>query len=120
MQNPTYEDMILLSSLLGPAKPPVASREDVATGLGVYRVRWNGAGGTLRATALEGEGLLSMAATERCLVCLTEYEVGEDIRQLSKCCHVFHRECIDTVSFSGFQEQTQRVPGSAYIDSPCG
>ncbi|KAL8792289.1 MAG: hypothetical protein Q9195_005080 [Heterodermia aff. obscurata] len=36
--NPTYEDMLLLSSLLGPAKPPVASQEDVASAPGVYLI----------------------------------------------------------------------------------
>lgn len=34
---------------------------------------------------------------ERCLVCLCDYEVGEEIRRLAKCKHLFHRECIDQV-----------------------
>lgn len=99
MKNPTYEDMIMLSSLLGPAKPPVASREDVATRLGVFLISWHINGNDLRAVALEGDDFLSITSTERCLVCLTEYEIGEEVRRLDKCSHVFHRECIDTVSF---------------------
>ncbi|KAL8680858.1 MAG: hypothetical protein Q9186_002977 [Xanthomendoza sp. 1 TL-2023] len=92
--NPTYEDMLLLSSLLGPARPPVASREDVASAPGLYQIRQKA--GTLVAAALNG-GIdhISLALGERCLVCLCDYEVGEEIRRLTKCNHLFHRECID-------------------------
>lgn len=95
-QNPTYEDMLLLSSLLGPAKPPVASREDVASALGVHRIQTSG--GLLVATAFDGTSEISIAPGERCLVCLCEYEADEQVRQLVKCAHMFHRECIDEVS----------------------
>lgn len=91
--NPTYEDMMLLSSLLGPAKPPVASREDVASAPGVYIIRE--IAGTLIATTAAGNDGLQIASGERCLVCLCDYEPGEEVRQLSKCTHVFHRQCID-------------------------
>ncbi|KAI9710340.1 MAG: hypothetical protein M1820_002835 [Bogoriella megaspora] len=37
-ENPTYEDMLLLSALLGPAKPPVASATDVESAGGLYRI----------------------------------------------------------------------------------
>lgn len=94
-QNPTYEDMLLLSSLLGPAKPPVASREDVASALGVHRVQRSASG--LFAAAIDGVTSISMTSGERCLVCLCEYEPDEQIRQLAKCTHFFHRECIDEV-----------------------
>ncbi|MCJ1469949.1 hypothetical protein MMC07_008594 [Pseudocyphellaria aurata] len=91
--NPTYEDMLLLSSLLGPAKPPVASREDVASALGVHRVQRFA--GNLVAAALEDDTRIRIAPGERCLVCLCEYEPDEQVRQLNKCAHLFHRECID-------------------------
>lgn len=91
--NPTYEDMLLLSSLLGPAKPPVASREDVASALGVHRVQRSS--DNLVAAALEGDNCIRIAPGERCLVCLCEYEPDEQVRQLNKCAHLFHRECID-------------------------
>jgi len=88
--------MLLLSSLLGPAKPPVASREDVASASGTYCVQKNGE--TLFAIATQGLGQIRIAPSERCLVCLEDYEVEEEVRQLSQCSHLFHRECIDQVS----------------------
>lgn len=36
--SPTYEDMMMLGSLLGPAKPPVATEEDVQDAGGLYNV----------------------------------------------------------------------------------
>ncbi|KAI3411238.1 RING-type domain-containing protein [Psidium guajava] len=32
---------------------------------------------------------------ESCTVCLCEFEVGEQIRELKNCKHVFHRSCLD-------------------------
>ena len=90
--------MLLLSSLLGPAKPPVASREDVASALGVHRVQRSENG--LLAASVDGVTGIPMAHGERCLVCLCEYEPEEQIRQLAKCTHFFHLECIDEVCLS--------------------
>ena len=88
----------MLSSLLGPAKPPVASSEDVASDIGVYRLQMRASDGSLTASALNGSNQLSIAVGERCLVCLCDYEPTEEVRQLRKCTHVFHRQCIDLVS----------------------
>lgn len=85
-QAPTYDDMLLLSSLLGPAKPPVAAQTDV-----------DSAGGTF---VLDQNSEFRPSEGERCLVCLCDYEDGNECRQLSKCKHLFHRECIDQVSVS--------------------
>ena len=104
-QSPTYEDMLLLSSLLGPAKPPVASREDVDSALGVYRVQTSNQ--VFIATAIHGMERLQIAPNERCLVCLEDYKVDEELRQLTKCSHLFHRECIDQVSFLVCSELSQ-------------
>ena len=87
--------MLLLSSLLGPAKPPVASREDVASALGTYRVERSA--DALVAIATEGINRINIGASERCLVCLEDYQAEEELRQLTKCTHMFHRECIDQV-----------------------
>ena len=95
-KNPTYEDMLLLSSLLGPAKPPVATREDVASASGIFRVQVNG--DTLIAVAIQGVRLIQIGPNERCLVCLENYQEAEELRQLTYCSHMFHRECIDQVS----------------------
>lgn len=89
--------MLLLSSLLGPAKPPVASRDDVASAPGLYRII--GSPEILLAQALNGPDVVQIAPGERCLVCLCDYELADEVRQLTKCSHLFHRECIDEVSY---------------------
>jgi len=78
---PTYDDMLLLSSLLGPAKPPVAAQTDV-----------DAAGGTF---IIDESSEFKPSEGERCLVCLCDYEEGNECRKLTKCKHVFHKECID-------------------------
>lgn len=94
--SPTYEDMMLLSSILGPAKPPVASEEDVASAPGLFRIQ--NVGGTLMAEAVDGDESLSLATDARCLVCLCDFEADEEARKLVKCEHLFHKICIDQVS----------------------
>ena len=89
--------MLLLSSLLGPAKPPVASREDVASALGTYRIKKSG--DALIAVATEDTDQIRISPSERCLVCLEDYQAEEELRQLTKCTHMFHRECIDQVRY---------------------
>ncbi|KAF8243323.1 hypothetical protein K440DRAFT_613746 [Wilcoxina mikolae CBS 423.85] len=80
---PTYEDMTLLSSLLGPAKLPVAAKEDLESAGGIF-------------TFSEGSAEQYGAGNaERCLICLSDYETGHECRQLVKCNHIFHKECID-------------------------
>jgi len=116
--SPTYEDMLLLSSLLGPAKPPVAAAEDVARAPGLLRVVAHGKDGTtLRAVAVADSDAADavidksehattevetstqdIAVGERCLVCLCDYAAGDEARRLVGCGHLFHRECIDEVS----------------------
>lgn len=102
--SPTYEDMLLLSALLGTVKPPVASEEDVASAPGLFRIQArplvDGSCPQLIAVAVDGEATVAIAAEERCLVCLTEYEVDEEARQILQCGHLFHRECIDQVRTS--------------------
>jgi hypothetical protein len=99
-QNPTYEDMILLSSLLGPAKPPVASQTDVNSAGGLFRLVEYA--GSLVAEAVEGAGSIRIQDGERCLICLSDYEVADEVRELGKCKHVFHQECIDQVRYLFF------------------
>ena len=97
--NPSYEDMQLLSSLLGPVKPPVATQADVASSGGVYRLIVNES--TLLAQP-QSEGLapITLNVGDRCLICLCDYEASEEVRRLNKCKHLYHRECIDEVSIS--------------------
>ncbi|KAF2475641.1 uncharacterized protein BDR25DRAFT_211498 [Lindgomyces ingoldianus] len=91
--SPTYEDMLLLSTLLGPAKPPVATEEDVAAAPGLYLIHEQC--GTLVAEAVEGGETFRLAADQRCLVCLCDFEADEAARKLIKCGHLFHKICID-------------------------
>lgn len=85
--------MILLSSLLGPVKPPVASQADVNSAGGLFRlVEYSG---SLVAESINGTGAIQLQDGERCLICLSDYEVLEEVREISKCKHVFHRDCID-------------------------
>ncbi|KAL3474897.1 hypothetical protein BJX99DRAFT_247941 [Aspergillus californicus] len=93
--NPTYEDMILLSSLLGPVKPPVASQDDLTSAGGLFRVVEYG--GSLAAEAVDGSSTIQIAEGERCLICLSDYDAAEELRQLTKCNHLYHRDCIDQV-----------------------
>lgn len=94
--HPTYEDMLLLSSLLGSAKPPVATSEDLDIAGGLYT--FTEVGERPLALAVEGEEVLAILPTEKCLVCLSDYQVEEVARKLKSCGHLFHRECIDQVS----------------------
>lgn len=94
--SPSYEDMILLSTMLGPAKPPVASAEDVANAPGILRI--GALDENLNIIAANGEDVVVIPADEQCQVCLSEYQLGEEARRLVKCSHIFHRECIDQVS----------------------
>lgn len=91
--SPTYEDMLLLSSMLGPAKPPVASEEDVAAAPGLFTIRYQPQG--LVAVAVEGSDVITLPPDARCLVCLSDFEMNESARRLVQCGHLFHRECID-------------------------
>ncbi|KAI9677857.1 MAG: hypothetical protein M1829_002354 [Trizodia sp. TS-e1964] len=90
--SPTYEDMLLLSSILGPAKPPVASEDDVASAPGVLRVVQ--VDPRLIVSRSNNENI-EIPAGDRCLVCLGDYELLEELRELSRCNHIFHRACID-------------------------
>lgn len=32
---------------------------------------------------------------DRCVICMCEYEVGDELRKMPMCSHIFHRACID-------------------------
>ncbi|XP_058105633.1 brassinosteroid-responsive RING protein 1-like [Magnolia sinica] len=41
------------------------------------------------------EDLCMEKVMDRCLICLSEFEGGEEIRRLMNCKHLFHRSCLD-------------------------
>lgn len=103
-ENPTYEDMMLLSALLGPAKAPVATEEDVESAGGIYTIETLGDDDASKTAILvaaateEGGERIPLDVGQRCLVCLCDFEVKETARRLVKCQHLYHKECIDQVS----------------------
>lgn len=114
-ENPTYEDMMLLSTLLGPAKAPVATDDDVKSAGGVYELVVATPTEEISTdTSATPDRLMAVVTAEtkgdsdpdsvylevghRCLVCLCDFEVKETARRLAKCGHLFHKECIDHVS----------------------
>jgi len=83
----SYEALWELAELLGQVKPPVATREDIDnSGLQI-----------IKSTDLhqcELDGRVASNCTERCLICLDDYQMEDDIR-LMTCKHAFHKECVD-------------------------
>jgi len=100
--SPTYEDMMLLSSLIGPAKPPVATDSDIEKAGGLYRVQ-TGMDSlqkqSLVAVSQDCQDDISLVAEQRCLVCLCDFENHDEVRRLGGCGHLYHRECIDEVCY---------------------
>jgi len=97
--NPSYEDMQMLSTLLGPVKPPVATQSDVEAAGGLFRVVLRGS--TLVAEAMHDlQHAVAVELGERCLICLCDYVQDEQVRQINTCRHVYHRQCIDEVSLA--------------------
>jgi hypothetical protein len=129
-ENPTYEDMMLLSTLLGPAKAPVATEDDVQNAGGIYELVVAEPvveHGTTTHDATTSDRLVALVTAEtkgendpdrvyldvghRCLVCLCDFEVKETARRLAKCGHLFHKECIDHVSYpETFEDRTNADP----------
>lgn len=105
--SPTYEDMLLLSSLLGPVKPPVASDEDLDAAGGLFD--FLDIEGRPAARSADGQETIVLVAEQKCLICLSQYETGETGRKLKTCGHLFHKDCIDHVShpiLSGIENES--------------
>lgn len=73
---PTMEHLSLLERHLSPMKNHLATQEDVDSAGGLSTVD----------TFTDGE---------QCPICMTDYEKGDVCRQLTKCHHQFHRDCVD-------------------------
>ncbi|KAK3847962.1 MAG: hypothetical protein J3R72DRAFT_361984 [Linnemannia gamsii] len=82
----TYDDLWMLANLIGPARP-ITTTQEAIDNAGFAVGRFEQALQGMRNVATLGDG-------SKCLVCMSEYEEGEDMRAL-KCHHGFHQECID-------------------------
>ncbi|KAI0088561.1 hypothetical protein BDY19DRAFT_948303 [Irpex rosettiformis] len=83
----SYDALWELAELLGQAKPPTTTQEDIEkSGLEVIKAS--------QLPQYETTGKISSNCTDRCLVCLEDYEDEDDVRILT-CRHGFHKQCVD-------------------------
>ncbi|KAJ7600406.1 hypothetical protein C8J56DRAFT_910161 [Mycena floridula] len=84
----SFEALLDLAELLGTGgKPPTASKDEInKSGLEVIK-------STLLAQ-YERDGKISSNCTDRCLICLDDYDPEDDVRVLT-CRHAFHMDCVD-------------------------
>lgn len=87
--------MLMVSSLLGSVKPPVASAHDIAAADGVFQAL--DSTHDIHAVDASGHYQFRLPYSEKCLICLEQYHDKESIRRLAKCSHTFHKNCIDEV-----------------------
>ncbi|KAJ1303519.1 hypothetical protein OPQ81_011704 [Rhizoctonia solani] len=81
------DELWMLNEFLGQVKPPTATREDIANaGLRVVK--------GVDIKALAQSGAVTENCTERCLICLDDYNDDDDLR-IMNCKHMFHRDCVD-------------------------
>ncbi|CAH1757370.1 9751_t:CDS:2 [Entrophospora sp. SA101] len=83
--NPTYEDMLTLTTLLGPARPPTTTQSEIEATFPIVLYDENISG--VKDRVLLGN-------SEKCQVCLCDYVTDEELRVLN-CNHGFHKDCID-------------------------
>lgn len=76
----SFEDLLELAEQLGPARPQGLSKEVISN---------------LPLREIETEmNITDVNFSNKCVVCLSEFEVGEKVRTLP-CVHEFHQPCID-------------------------
>ncbi|KAF9127454.1 hypothetical protein BGW39_005855 [Mortierella sp. 14UC] len=82
----SYDDLWALSNLIGPARPTTTTQEAIDNA-GFHVGQFDDTTKGMRGFHTLGDG-------SKCLVCMSDYEEGEDMRALT-CKHGFHQECID-------------------------
>ncbi|KAI0230033.1 hypothetical protein L0F63_002476 [Massospora cicadina] len=82
--NPTYEDLLMLSTFLGPARPPTTTQEAIDAQF--KEVVFD--------EFLPGVSGIALLNGNRCQVCLSDYEHKDKLRILT-CQHAYHTACID-------------------------
>uniref|UniRef100_A0A7C9DXA5 RING-type domain-containing protein n=1 Tax=Opuntia streptacantha TaxID=393608 RepID=A0A7C9DXA5_OPUST len=88
----------------GPREPdtspcwrPEGRKYDVELGSATFKYRKGGGGG------------------EECVVCLSMFEEGEEVRELPRCKHSFHASCIDKWLYSHFDCPLCRAPVANHV-----
>lgn len=84
----SYDDLWMLSNIIGPARPITTTQEAIDSA-GFHVGQFENSTQGMRGYDMLGDG-------SKCLVCMSDYEEGEDMRAL-RCRHGFHQECIDKV-----------------------
>ncbi|KAG0204926.1 hypothetical protein BGX31_003080, partial [Mortierella sp. GBA43] len=82
----SYDDLWWLSNMIGPARP-VTTTQEAIDNAGFHVGPFSNATQGMQGYEVLGDG-------SKCLVCMNEYEEGEEMRAL-RCRHGFHQECID-------------------------
>jgi Ring finger domain len=76
--NPSYEDLMMLSHFLGPVRPVTATAQQIETiPIIIYR-----------------KDQMTEMINDKCQVCLEDYAESQELRML-QCKHGFHKDCID-------------------------
>ncbi|WFC94968.1 hypothetical protein MBRA1_001606 [Malassezia brasiliensis] len=101
-------DLMFMMELLGTmvalsSKPQTASAADIARS-GLLRVR------ACELPALQRDGKVTENTSEKCLVCLEEWQDADECRVLN-CHHAFHAACVDQWLE---QSRSQAVPTAAH------
>ncbi|KAI7817331.1 hypothetical protein BC939DRAFT_507513 [Gamsiella multidivaricata] len=82
----SYDDLWMLSNMIGPARPTTTTQEAIDNA-GFHVGQFEDAAQGMRDFDMLGDG-------SKCLICMSDYEEGEGMRAL-RCKHGFHQECID-------------------------
>ncbi|KAI8989478.1 hypothetical protein BDB01DRAFT_782027 [Pilobolus umbonatus] len=80
-ENPSYEELLALATLIGPARRSTVSQEAIDSHVPIMKYT-------------QQVKQMILGNSEGCQVCLSNYQSEDDLRILS-CHHGFHKECID-------------------------
>ncbi|KDQ62164.1 hypothetical protein JAAARDRAFT_450738 [Jaapia argillacea MUCL 33604] len=83
----SFEALLELAELLGQVKPPTVTKEEIEkSGLQIIKPS--------DLEQYEKDGRVASNCTDRCLICLDDYDHEDDLRLMS-CKHAFHKTCVD-------------------------
>ncbi|KAJ3544321.1 hypothetical protein NMY22_g2822 [Coprinellus aureogranulatus] len=83
----SFEALLELAEMLGHHKPPTVTKEEIEKS-GLETIKPS------QLAVYEEQGKIASNCTERCLICLDDYEPEDDVRVM-KCRHAFHQSCVD-------------------------